>query len=169
MLIISILLSGVNWIQTVTIVWSETSLFLGRWGDVCPGIRLAHTHNFPRSLVLFLFGDGFEKYINKDTNCNDHGSSRVSCGRCFPSVIANACSQPAKYTVDPHLAEAETGLDGRHSAVLGVPNSHSSSSPQNPHVWVPLSHRVSSLALITRWLENDLLAEGSCPVVHYRT
>lgn len=32
MLIISILLSGVNWIQTVTIVWSETSLFLEEGG-----------------------------------------------------------------------------------------------------------------------------------------
>lgn len=41
MLIISILLSGVNWIQTVTIVWSETSLFLGGEGDVCRGARLA--------------------------------------------------------------------------------------------------------------------------------
>lgn len=40
MLIISVLLSRVNWIQTVTIVWSENSLFL--WGlvNICHGAWL---------------------------------------------------------------------------------------------------------------------------------
>lgn len=40
MLIISVLLSRVNWIQTVTIVWSENSLFL--WGlmSICYGAWL---------------------------------------------------------------------------------------------------------------------------------
>lgn len=40
MLIISVLLSRVNWIQTVTIVWSENSLFL--WGlmSICHGAWL---------------------------------------------------------------------------------------------------------------------------------
>lgn len=40
MLIISVLLSRVNWIQTATIVWSESSLFL--WGlvSICHGAWL---------------------------------------------------------------------------------------------------------------------------------
>lgn len=40
MLIISVLLSRVNWIQTVAIVWSENSLFL--WGlvNICHGAWL---------------------------------------------------------------------------------------------------------------------------------
>lgn len=83
MLIISILLSGVNWIQTVTIVWSETSLFLGGWGDVCHGTRLA-TAELSKKFVLFLFANVIEKYLNSDNNCDDHDSSHLFCDRCFP-------------------------------------------------------------------------------------
>lgn len=76
MLIISILLSGVNWIQTVTIVWSETSWFLGGWGDVCHGARWA-TAQLSKKLVLFLVGNAIEKYVDRNDNCSGHGSSSL--------------------------------------------------------------------------------------------
>lgn len=95
MLIISILLSGVNWIQTVTIVWSETSLFLEEGGDVCHGAGLATVQLFQK-FVLFLFGNVIEKCVNKNNDCDDPDSSCLFRSRCFHIHYLKFLQPPCK-------------------------------------------------------------------------
>lgn len=76
MLIISILLSGVNWIQTVTIVWSETSLFLGgrEMFAAVPDEQQLHS---PRSLFSLCSRTVAGKYGNDDKSCDNRDSCRA--------------------------------------------------------------------------------------------
>lgn len=108
MLIISILLSGVNWILTVTIVWSETSLFLGGWRGYLPWCLISNSITLPPSLFC-LFGNVIEKWVNNVNKCNYHNTLAPMhyLAGDFPSIISNSCIYPQSWCY-PQYTEAET-------------------------------------------------------------